>query len=318
VVRLIGLDYPDLERAQDAWGDSALQPVIDAVKNAGLVGGSIAALTAKANVDIIKVPGLTQALSTDAGTQKMVERWSNANVAKSVVNALLIDEREEWNQLQVSFSGLPQVLQMYLTIASGAADIPATRLLGRSPEGQNSTGDSDIRNYYDRLSSDQAMRMTPILSRLDDVLLMHTFGERDPKISYTWAPLWQESKDEKATTALKKSQAHKIDVDAGLIAPDALRVGRQNQLVEDGVYPGFESALQDAEKVAEEDVPEEALAPHPAIREKVMGRELAQQRFEQGQQNQIEMAKVKPKQLPFGGGKKQPQAANGNGSDAGK
>jgi hypothetical protein len=69
--------------------------------------------------------------------------------------------------------------------------------------------------------------------------------------------------------------------------------------------------LQDGEKAAEEDVPEEAMAPHPAIREKAMGRELAQQRFEQGQQHQIEMAKVKPKQLPFGGGKKQPQAANG-------
>jgi hypothetical protein len=55
-----------------------------------------------------------------------------------VVNALLIDTDEKWEQLQVSFASLPEIHQMYLMVASGAADIPATRLLGREPAGQNS------------------------------------------------------------------------------------------------------------------------------------------------------------------------------------
>ena len=289
VVRLVGAEYPDPERAPDTWGDSSLQVVIDEVKNAGLVGGSIAALTAKANVDVIKLPGLTQLLATDKGTRNLIERFANANAAKSVVNALLIDTQDDWQQLQVSFSGLPQVLQMYLAVAAGAADIPATRLLGKAPEGMNSTGDSDLRNYYDRLSSDQAMRLTPLISRLDEVLLRNVFGERDEKISYEWAPLWQMDDIQKANVELAKSQAHQIDVQAGLISPDALRQGRENQLIEDGVYPGLEAALQEAEKAGEKDVPEEAIPPHPAIREKVMGREIQQERFEQTQANQQQM-----------------------------
>lgn len=290
VVRLIGQEYPDQDRAMDAWGDSALQPVIDAIKHAGLVVGSVAALVAKASVDIIKVPGLSQALSTNAGTAQMIERWSNANVAKSVVNAVLIDEKEEWQQVTASFASLPQTLQMYLGIVAGAADIPATRLLSKSPDGQNSTGDSDIRNYYDRLSADQVMHMKPLLSRLDEVLLRHTLGTRDPKISYDWNPLWQMDEPQKADVAYKKANAHKIDVDTGLIAPEALRKGRENQLIEDGFYPGFEAALQEAAEAASEDVPDEALPPHPAIRQQLKAQEQFAQQQQIGQQN--------PKLLP--------------------
>jgi uncharacterized protein len=144
VIRMIGLEYPDFERAPDAWGDTVLQPVVDALKDAGLVSQSIAALVAKANVDVVKIPGLTQTLSTDEGTRKLLERFSNSNTAKSVVNSLLIDKEEEWDQLQVTFAGMPQIMQMYLAVAAGAADIPATRLLGREPAGQNATGDSDL------------------------------------------------------------------------------------------------------------------------------------------------------------------------------
>jgi len=40
-----------------------------------------------------------------------------------------------------------------MQLASGAADIPMTRLLGQSPAGMNATGDGDMRNYYDRIEA---------------------------------------------------------------------------------------------------------------------------------------------------------------------
>ena len=245
VVRLIGLDYPDWELGPDQWGDSCLQPVYDAVSNSGLVSSSIAAMIAEAKLDIIKVPGLLEMLSTTEGSAKVFDRFSQGNVAKSVVNATLIDTAEEWERKQLTFSGMDGVMAMYLNIAAGAADIPATRLLGRSPAGENSTGESDMRNYYDRLQADQKVRIQPILSRLDEVLLRHVFGERDDDIYYEWAPLWQMDEEQKAAVQLAKAQAHKIDVDNGLINPDVLREARTNQLIEDGVYPGLEAAVDE-------------------------------------------------------------------------
>ena len=87
-------------------------------------------MISEAKLDVIKVPGLLEMLSTAEGSAKVFDRFSQANVAKSVVNATLIDSAEEWERMQLTFSGMDAVMSMYLMIAAGAADIPATRLLG--------------------------------------------------------------------------------------------------------------------------------------------------------------------------------------------
>lgn len=260
VVRLIGNEYPDIEQAPDSWGDSVLQTVYEAVKDANTVSQSVANLTSRANVNVIQVPGLTNNLATADGTAAVTNRFANVNAAQSVVNSILIDKDEDWKQMQVSFSGLPQVLQMYLMIASGAADIPATRLLGREPAGENATGESDLRNYYDRLSAEQEVKYKPLLSPLDEVLIRDTFGTRDPSLGYNWNPLWQLTPEQKADVYFKKSQGHKIDVDAGLIPAAVLAEARESQLIEDGVYPGLEMALEEYQaQLDEENVDEDEM-----------------------------------------------------------
>ncbi|HVX56443.1 MAG TPA: DUF1073 domain-containing protein [Candidatus Saccharimonadales bacterium] len=245
VVRLVGLDYPDIEMAEDAWGDSCLQPIYQALRDAGLVSGSLANTIADSKVDVFKIPGLIATLSTQAGTTQLMNYLTNANTAKSVLNALVMDKDFDWDRIETHYEGMPKVLEMFLLICAAAGDIPSTRLLSREPAGMNSTGDSDTRNYYDRLHADQTVRITPIMTRLDEVLIRTTFGTRDPAITYEWNSLWQQSDDEKAGTALKKAQAFQIDANSGLIPPAALAIGRQNQLIQDGTYPGLDQALDD-------------------------------------------------------------------------
>lgn len=253
VVRLIGLEYPDIYSAVDSWGDSALQPVADAIKAAGLVNSSIAAMVAEAKLDVIKIPGLIEQLSTDAGTEQLRSRFAFTMAAKSTVNTTLIDSNEEWERIDLKFSNMDSVMAMYLGIAAGAADIPATRLLGKSPDGMNATGESDLTNYYDRLQADQKVRVEPALSRLDEVLIRSALGSRPPEIHFSWNPLWQSSDIDKATIALQKAQAFQIDVNAALINPDVLREARANQLIEDGVYPGLEAAIEEHDIEPDED-----------------------------------------------------------------
>ena len=259
VVRLIGLDYPSMEGAPDAWGDSVLQVVNDAIKAASLVNSSISAMIAEAKLDIIKIQGLTNMISTTEGNQTLINRFANANAAKSVVNTLMLDATEKWDRKELRLTGMDKVMQMYLLICAGAADIPATRLLGREPAGQNATGESDIRNYYDRLAADQVVRLTPALHPLDEILIRHTFGSRDEDIHYTWQPLWQMDDEQKAKIELQKAQAHEVDVKAGLIEPEILKAARENALIESGfLYPGIETAIDEAEEMRpdEEDVDE--------------------------------------------------------------
>jgi uncharacterized protein len=253
VVRLIGLDYPDMFLAPDSWGDSALQPVIDAIKAAGLVNSSIASMISEAKLDVIKIPGLIEMIATDAGTEKLRERFSFSMAAKSTVNTTLVDTAEEWERMSLQFSNMDQVMGMYLNLVAGASDIPATRLLGRAPMGENATGESDIRNYYDRLAADQQVRLQPAMTRLDEVLIRHALGSRPEEVHYTWKPLWQMTEDQKSQIWLRKAQAHQIDANAGLINPDVLREARVNQIIEDGFYPGLEAAIDEYDVEPDED-----------------------------------------------------------------
>lgn len=245
VVRFIGAELPDRVMAFDGWGDTILQAVYDAVMHAGSAAAAIAAMLQEAKVDIVKVPGFMENLATEEYRSKILQRYSLANTGKSITNTLMIDGEEEWDHKQISFATLPEVLNTYLQIASGAADIPATRLLGQTPGGLQSTGQSDIRNYYDRISAGQNLELRPALARLDEILIRSALGSRPDAVHYTWAPLWQMTEVEKADVALKKSQAVKAISDTGLIPDDAFARGVQNMFVEDGTFPGLDAALDE-------------------------------------------------------------------------
>jgi phage-related protein (TIGR01555 family) len=249
VVRFIGAETPNPKTSgKKGWGDSILQVVDDAIKDVGLVSGSIAAMVNDAKLDIINIPGLVEALSTKEYAEKLLKRFTYANTAKSTINALLLDENEKWNRSTTNFTGMPDILRLYLLIASAAADIPATRMLGQSPAGLSATGESDTRNYYDRISSEQRTVLTPALARLDEVLIRSALGARDPNIHYTWAPLWQMDEKQRAEITKSKAEAFKVDVDAGVVPIEVLRQGRENQLIEDATYPGLDAALEEYKK----------------------------------------------------------------------
>jgi hypothetical protein len=109
----------------------------------------------------------------------------------------------------------------------------------------NATGDSDTRNYYDMLSSEQKTTVQPALSTLDEVLIRSATGIRDDAIFYLWNPLWQMDDVQKSTMVKTYTDVFTADNNAGLINPDALREARINQLIEQGVYPGLEQALDE-------------------------------------------------------------------------
>lgn len=259
VVRFVGeplLDPFTATGGQTGWGDSVLYALDAAIKHVGLTTEGIATLVHEAKIDVIKLPGFMERVSTEEYRSRVIQRMQLANLGKSVVNALLMDKDEEWERITTQFSGLPDILKIYLLIASGAADIPATRMLGQSAMGLNATGDGDVRNYYDGIRSFQKTVMTPAMSILDLVIMQSALGAVDAAIHYEWSSLWQMDEAQRSEIDLKKAQTFKIDVDAGIFEPDVLREARVNQLIECGTYPGIEAAVDEAERDGGDDLDE--------------------------------------------------------------
>lgn len=268
VITFVGADLPDLTMSQ-GWGDSVLQALEEAVANAGLAATSIAQLLQEAKVDVFKIPRFMENVGDETYRKQVVDRVTLANQAKSITNGLLMDAEEEYHQKQISFSQLPEVLSLYLQIAAGAADIPATRLLGQSPAGMNSTGASDMKNYHDRLAAEQEVYLRPRLERLDEVLIRSALGSRPPEIYFEFAPLEQMNEREKAEIFERKANAARTLAGTGGTSPallpiEALSDGLVNMLIEDGTLPGLEAAMAEYGRLSEqEDESEEEIAALP-------------------------------------------------------
>lgn len=253
VFRFFGAPLPDdvTVRTETVWSDSILQAIMDAVDQATSAASYIAAMLPEAKQDIISVPGLSQHLATQATTSRLTERFAYASMMKSMHGMLLLEgdgkspSGEVWQQKQLSFTGLPDVANLFLQIVSGAADVPVTRMLGQSPKGMNSTGESDLRNYYDHVAAKQKVELTPCLARLDRALVRHALGAEPSDLWYNWRPLYQPSDKEKAEIFAAKAKAVKDLSDVGLMPDEALAKGVQNMLIEDGSLPGLEAALKE-------------------------------------------------------------------------
>lgn len=243
VVRFQGMEPADWQ-VNNGWGDSVLQVVQDAVISTGTVIAATAQLVQESKVDVVKVPELAEQMLNAKYEGRLKQRFAIANQMKSLYSLLLIDSEEEWQRITGNFTALPDLLRLYLMVASGAADIPATRMYGQAPQGMNATGDSDTRNYYDRCSTDQKNDIQPTLKRLDDVMIMSTLGRIPDGIFYNWNPLWQLSDAEKADIAVKKATVMTADSTAALIDAPVLKAARENQLIEDGTYPGLEGFIE--------------------------------------------------------------------------
>lgn len=260
VVELAGNELPDWRLAPmgGGWGDSVLQTVDESLKDWGLTVGSIANMTNDAKTDVVKIKDFTQKVQTAEYKQKLLDRWMVANLSKSTINALLLDTEEEWQRIQTSFGGLAELMREYMVVISGATGIPVSRLFGQSSGrglgAGSSGGEQDMTNYYDRISQWQRNTVTPAMNVLNEVLIRSTFGNPIKSVHYEWAPLWQMSAAEKGKVWESKAHVYQIDVQQGLINEDALRRARINQLVEDGVYPGLEAAIDEFGE--EPDIPE--------------------------------------------------------------
>ncbi len=248
LVIFTGADIPDQDLAsgnQFGWGDSVLQAVFEAIQQIDSTMANVASLIFEAKVDVINIPDFMQGMGDKEYEKKLLERFRLAATAKGINGCLLLDKDEEYSSKSANFSTLPDIIDRFLQNGCGAADIPATRMLSQSPAGMNSTGEADLRNYYDRIQSSQELDITPAMSVLDECLVRSALGSRPPEIHYIWNALWQTTSKERADIGKTTAETIKTIAETKLFPPDALSKAAETLLVENSVMPGLESALEE-------------------------------------------------------------------------
>ena len=104
---------------------------------------------------------------------------------------------------------------------AGAAEIPATKLFGRSPQGFQSTGESDMRNYYEMIAGLQERHLRPALERLLPVMAISCWGFLPEDLDFIFNPLATETPEQRADLVDKLSASVIEAYRAGLITRES-------------------------------------------------------------------------------------------------
>lgn len=249
VVAFVGQRSPEgafLNNASWFWGDPIYQSVKQAVENADGAQDGFADLIAEAKIDILKMPNLSQVAATAEGEQLIGNRMQAASIGKSNYRALLMDAEEDWQQKQISWSGMPEMLLAFMDCVAGAADIPLTRLLGQSPRGLQSTGDGEARDYQAMVKARQNELLAPALDRIDELLIRSALGSRPSDVYYEFANLDDTSEADQAKIENQYAQSFLWLSQTGEFPAGVLGKAMANRMVESGRYPGLEAAIEEA------------------------------------------------------------------------
>lgn len=229
VIELHGIEIPSSEASIIPmefryWGISVIQRIQDRLKDLGASFGSLANLMHELSIGKYKYKDLAEIMSSEGGEKLVQNRLQAMDLMKSSFHSILMDTDEEYVRDTLSFGGVSEVLYQFMMLTSASTGYPMTKLFGISPGGLNSTGDSDMYQYYDMVRAKQMTELLPILERLVHIISVWQNVE-EPTIEFN--PLEQmtekeqaELDEKKAITEKTKADTYQMYIDMGIMTPE--------------------------------------------------------------------------------------------------
>ena len=217
------------------WGTPEYVRIKRAMRDALVAHGNGPKLLDRSVQPIYKMKNLASLLASEGGDETVLKRLEIIDLARGILNSIAIDaEGEDYDFKSIPFSGVKDVIDTTCNMLSAVTNIPQTILFGRSPAGENSTGDSDFENYYNYIERIQKLMLKGNVRTLLDVLFKAalTNGEvpEEPKYKLKFNPLWSLSDTEqanvdkvKADIEMVKAQTAQLYVQMQALDPSEVR-----------------------------------------------------------------------------------------------
>ncbi len=262
-IRFEGNELPYWEQITEMyWGASVIECVYDELKKRDNVSFNIAQLTFMAVLRVLKMDDLGQTLgAADPVSQAELYRTLTAqNWLMSNMGMQILDAKDGLETHQYTFGGIAEMYQQFIMDVAGAAEIPVTKLFGRSPSGLNATGESDLQNYYDMIGEKQESILRPILNKLLPPFLMSLFGSVPDDLDFDFNPVSEPTDKERSDLAKSGTDNVVAAVNAGLVSKRTALKELKQQSERTGVWTNITD--EDIERAPDEiEDPGEMLPP---------------------------------------------------------
>ncbi len=253
------------------YGMPLVQLCLDYIFGFETVRQNVVGISGRYNLNIFKT-NINSLLNTggsalkegcDLETRLKIAQYYQSNFS---IFAMSSDEqlKEEWQQFNMTIAGLDGLLNQNAELVCAVSRIPAVKLFGTSPKGFNSTGENEVRIFYDLIGSIQNSVVQPNLQQIFELIQINEFGQVDEDLQIQFEPLWESNPLEKAQIQSIKKDINLAYAQETIITPEEIR----EKLNEDP-DSGFSDLASNFELDDEddEDQPEEKGGPGRLLKE---------------------------------------------------
>lgn len=218
-------EVPDILKPQYLYGGKPIpQIILERVYNAERTANEAPQLAMTKRTTIFA----TDAAAAFADADKFNGRLADwVNYRDNFAVKVLDKDADEMTQIDTSLADLDAIIMTGYQIVAAAANVPATKLLGTTPKGFNSTGEYEEASYHEELESIQTHDLTPLVER-HHVCVMRSIiapanGGTVTPTSIVWNPLDSPTAREVADAQLVEAQRDAALISAGALSGDDVR-----------------------------------------------------------------------------------------------
>lgn len=163
----------------------------------------------------------------------------------------VIDQEDAIESHDTALADVDTVIMGQFQLVAATANVPATKLLGTTPKGFQSTGDAETRDYSQELETVQTNDLTPLIDRHHLMLMRSVLAEEfglnpeEARVSHVWASVDTPTAKERAEINKLNADTDNVLVTAGIIDQEEAR-GRLRADPESG-YEGLQTLIDESE-----------------------------------------------------------------------
>lgn len=220
LVRFDGVKLPYQQwLTENMWGMSIIERIFDRVQAFDSTTAGVAQLVFKSYLRTWKIKELRSLIASGGPMlEGVIKQIDFVRQYQSNEGITVIDAEDEFETQEYTFGGLDAVLEQFSQQVAGAIEEPIVRLFGQSPGGLNSTGESDLRTYYDVNKKRQETHLRQPLTLVLDVLARSVLGRPlDKGFTFEFRSLWKPTEEQKADIGNKTTQSVVGAYEAGVV-----------------------------------------------------------------------------------------------------
>lgn len=179
--------YQIMQRV-NGWGISVYEQIFQDMSSFFKARNVIFELLDESKIDILKLESLQTAIQSSSGEQALQRMVDMVSRNKNYKSTITLSTADEYDQKQIRFSGMSEILKEIRVMIAGSAKMPVNKIWGEGVTGFGS-GEDSLENYNSQIENEIRVDDTPIIEEVLRLRCKELFGREVEDLEMMWKNL---------------------------------------------------------------------------------------------------------------------------------